>query len=649
MNVPKYIFVTGGVMSGLGKGITTSSLAKILQRTGLTVSCMKVDPYINFDAGTMNPIAHGEVFVTDDGGECDMDLGNYERFLNKGLGKEDNITTGQVYNAVIEDERKGKYLGKCVQIIPHVTDEIKRRIRERTTSSGSSVVVIECGGTVGDIESLPFLEAFRQMRLEDGLENTLFVHVTLAPEMGAVGEMKTKPTQHSVQELRRIGIQPDIIVVRGTRPLPQEAKEKLALFTSVPTQSVISNPDVDSIYQVPEALFREGVMKPLTSHLHIRGKKTDLLDWNEVASRFVRQRNWVTIAMVGKYVTLMDSYVSVNLALKHAAAANGVGVEIKWIESEDFEGVSRVEQAKKILDSADGVVLPQGYGKRGTEGKIWTAEYARRQKKPLLGLCFGFQLSIVSFSRHVLGLKEANSTELAPQTADPVIDLLPEQKGISNMGGTMRLGGHDITVLKPSKAFDVYQSKTVRGRHRHRFELNQSYMQQLEDAGMHFSAFSDGGRRAEILELKGHPFFMGTQYHPEYCSRPESPEPIFLAFMKAAIEERKAKGKRLEVPSASARGVDPRYLDRSTRHLDRILSEEIEAWLDALSPEVHQSFEGSDPALGRKETLECLEDACLRSRQDRCAPSSRVSTSSPRGHFDIFSSYLRFIEARSEG
>ncbi len=550
--MPKYIFVTGGVMSGLGKGITTSSLAKILQRSGLTVTCMKVDPYLNFDAGTMNPIAHGEVFVTDDGGEADMDIGNYERFLNKDLSREDNITTGQVYNAVIEDERKGKYLGKCVQIIPHVTDEIKRRIRDRTVKSGASVTVIECGGTVGDIESLPFLEAFRQMRLEDGVENTLFVHVTLAPEIGVVGEMKTKPTQHSVQELRRIGIQPDLIVVRGTRPLPIDAKEKLALFTSVPVQNVISNPDVDSIYQVPEALYREGVLKPLMGHLRIKGRRTDLSEWNAVASKFVGQKESVTIAMVGKYVTLMDSYVSVNLALKHAAAANGVGVQIRWIESEDFEGTTRSELARKVLNGADGIVLPQGYGKRGTEGKIWTADYARRAQKPLLGLCFGFQLSVVSFARNVLGLKEANSTELDPQTPDPVIDLLPEQRGISSMGGTMRLGGHDISVLRPSKAYEVYRSKTVRGRHRHRFELNQSYMEKLEDAGMHFSAFSDGGRRAEILELKEHPFYMGTQYHPEYCSRPEYPEPVFLSFLKAAIEEREGNGKRMQVAARSA-------------------------------------------------------------------------------------------------
>jgi CTP synthase len=549
---PKYIFVTGGVMSGLGKGITTSSLAKLLQLSGCVVTCMKVDPYINFDAGTMNPIAHGEVFVTDDGGECDMDLGNYERFLNKDLSQQDNITTGQVYRAVIEDERKGKYLGKCVQIIPHVTDEIKRRIRSRTTDSGSNVTVIECGGTVGDIESLPFLEAFRQMRLEDGVENTLFVHVTLAPEMGTVGEMKTKPTQHSVQELRRIGIQPDLIVVRGTRPLPAEAKEKLALFTSVPVQNVVSNADVDSVYQVPEALYREGALRPLMSHLRMRApQRIQLSGWSAIASRFVNPKDSVTVAMVGKYVTLMDSYVSVNLALRHAAAAHGMGVDIRWIESEDLEDTSgRSEQARKILAGIDGIVLPQGYGKRGTEGKIWTADYARKAGKPLLGLCFGFQLSIVSFARSVLGLQGANSMEVDPRTPDPVVDLLPEQKGIANMGGTMRLGGHDILVRAPSKAYEIYGSKTIRGRHRHRFELNQDYVERFEEAGLHFSAYSDGGRRAEILELKGHPFYMGTQYHPEYCSRPEYPEPMFIAFLKAVIEEHEAKGRGLQVAAA---------------------------------------------------------------------------------------------------
>jgi CTP synthase len=544
-NAPKYVFVTGGVMSGLGKGITTSSLAKLLQLSSMKVTCVKVDPYLNFDAGTMNPIAHGEVFVTDDGGETDMDIGNYERFLNEDLSKENNITTGQVYRKVIEDERRGRYLGKCVQIIPHVTDEIKRRIRELARKSGAGVVVIECGGTVGDIESQPFIEAFRQMRLEDGLDNTFFIHVTLAPQIDAVGEMKTKPTQHSVQELRRIGIQPDLVIVRGRKSLPREAREKIALFTSVPLDSVISNPDVESIYQVPEALYNEGILKPVTGHLRMRARKTNLASWDRVASRFTDFRDTVTVGMVGKYVTLMDSYVSVNLALHHAAAANGVGVQIRWIESEDFEGDSA---RLRILDSVDGIVLPQGYGKRGTEGKIIAANYARENDIPLLGLCFGFQLSIVSFARNVLGLREANSTENNPQTPDPVIDLLPEQREVSDLGGTMRLGGHDISVKKPSLAFNVYGSEKIRGRHRHRFELNQSYMESFEGAGMHFSAFSDGGRRAEILEIPGHPFYMGTQFHPEYVSRPEAPEPVFVSFMKAAAAIG-SKGKKVKVPA----------------------------------------------------------------------------------------------------
>jgi CTP synthase len=530
----KYVFVTGGVMSGLGKGITTSSLAKLLQLSAMRVTCVKVDPYLNFDAGTMNPIAHGEVFVTDDGGETDMDIGNYERFLNEDLSKENNITTGQVYRKVIEDERKGKYLGKCVQIIPHVTDEIKRRLRELAQKSAADVLVIECGGTVGDIESQPFIEAFRQMRLEDGLASTFFIHVTLAPQMDVVGEMKTKPTQHSVQELRRIGIQPDLIIVRGSKPLPREAREKIALFTSVPTDSVISNPDVDSIFQVPEALYNEGIMKPVVNHLRIKPKKTDIATWRNVASKFVEFEDSVTVGMVGKYVTLMDSYVSVNQALHHSAAASNVGVQIRWLESEDFEtDASRL----KILDTVNGIILPQGYGKRGTEGKIAAANYARERGIPLLGLCFGFQLSIVSYARNVLGLKDANSTEIDSSTSAPVIDLLPEQKDISDMGGTMRLGGHDISVLNPSLAFDVYGKKLIRGRHRHRFELNQEYMARFEDAGMRFSAFSDGARRAEILEIPGHPFYMGTQYHPEYASRPEAPEPMFTAFVKAAIAD----------------------------------------------------------------------------------------------------------------
>jgi CTP synthase len=530
--VPKYLFVTGGVMSGLGKGITTSSVAKLLQLSGLDVSCLKIDPYLNFDAGTMNPITHGEVFVTDDGGETDMDLGTYERFLNRDLTRAHNITTGQVYKKVIDDERRGRFLGKSVQIIPHITDEIKRRIRELAVSSGVDVMVVECGGTVGDIESLPFLEAFRQMRIEEGPTKTLFIHVSLAPELSVVGEMKTKPTQHSVQEMRRIGIQPDILVIRGTRSLPKEAKEKIALFTSVPFESVISNPDVESIYHVPQLLEKEGMMRPVLRQFRIKARPS-MRAWNEVAGRFVESPKTVRIAMVGKYASLADSYVSVNQALIHAGAVNGVTPRITWIESEEMEE----DEAKlSTLDSFDGVVLPQGFGSRGVEGKIAAANRARVARIPYLGLCFGFQLASVAFARHVLGLKRANSTEVDPETPYPVIDLLPEQKEVSDLGGTMRLGGHDIRLMKPSRAHQIYGTETIRERHRHRFELNQTYLKRFEENGMHYTAFSDGGKRAEILELDGHPFYMATQYHPEYISRPERPEPVYVAFVAACAK-----------------------------------------------------------------------------------------------------------------
>ncbi len=541
---PKYIFVTGGVMSGLGKGITTASIAKLLQLNGFRVTCMKVDPYLNFDAGTMNPIAHGEVFVTDDGGETDMDIGTYERFLNQNLTKENNITTGQIYRKIIEDERRGRFLGKCVQIIPHVTDEIKRKIRELGEKSRVNVLIVECGGTVGDIESLPFLEAFRQMRLEEGTANTLFIHVTLAPQLDVVGEMKTKPTQHSVQELRRIGIQPDMVVVRGTTSLPEEAREKIALFTSVPIESVVSNPDADSIYVVPEILEREGVLELVLSHLRIRSKRDDIGKWNQITERFVNAKRAVNISLVGKYATLADSYVSVNQSLLHAGASLGAKVEIRWIEAEEFE----VDRSKlKILDSTDGIILPQGYGRRGTEGKIDAANYARENGIPFLGLCFGFQLATVSFARNVLGMKGANSTEVDPSTSYPVIDLLPEQRNVRDMGGTMRLGGHNIRVSRPSRAFDIYRKRAIRGRHRHRFELNQEFLGQFEKRGLHFSAFSDNGKRAEILEIADHPFYLATQYHPEYVSTCERPEPVFVAFMKACLRLEKEQAQAVRV------------------------------------------------------------------------------------------------------
>ncbi|HYA55497.1 MAG TPA: CTP synthase [Nitrososphaerales archaeon] len=547
--MPKYLFVTGGVMSGLGKGIITSSVAKLLQLSGVEVTCLKIDPYINFDAGTMNPYTHGEVFVTDDGGETDMDLGNYERFLNRNMTKANNITTGQIYKKVIDDERRGRFLGKSVQIIPHITDEIKRRIRELGEKENVEVLVVECGGTVGDIESLPFLEAFRQMRIEEGSSRTLFLHVSLAPELAVVGEMKTKPTQHSVQEMRRIGIQPDVIVIRGTRALPAEAKEKIALFTSVPLESVISDPDVESIYQVPRLLEREGVLKPIRRQLRLR-TRLNMRTWNGVADRFVDHQVTVRIAMVGKYANLADSYVSVNQALSQAGAVNGASTRISWIESEEIE---RDDAKLDLMDSYDGVVLPQGFGGRGVEGKIAAANRARVAEIPFLGLCYGFQLASVSFARHVLGLKGANTTEADPNTPYPVIDMLPEQRVVTDLGGTMRLGGHDVFIKKPSRAFDIYKTEKIRERHRHRYELNQEYLRSLEEGGMKYTAFSDNGRRAEILELEGHPFYMATQYHPEYISRPERPEPIYVAFVAACVKRAKDAGREPEKVRALSR------------------------------------------------------------------------------------------------
>ena len=529
--MPKYLFVTGGVMSGLGKGIITSSVAKLLELSGVDVTSLKIDPYLNFDAGTMNPYTHGEVFVTDDGGETDMDIGNYERFLNRDMTKSNNITTGQIYKKVIDDERKGKFLGRSVQIIPHVTDEIKRRIRDLAQAEKVDVLVVECGGTVGDIESLPFLEAFRQMRMEEGPSKTLFLHVSLAPELSVVGEMKTKPTQHSVQEMRRIGIQPDVIVIRGARPLPQETKEKVSLFTSVPVGSVISDPDVGTIYQVPRLLESEGILKPIRSQLGLRAR-LEMEGWNAVADRFIGQEATVSIAMVGKYANLADSYVSVNQALTHAGAVNGAGVRISWIESEEVE---KEPSKLKLMSAYDGVVLPQGFGSRGIEGKIAAANEARVSGIPFLGLCYGFQLASVSFARHVLGLRGANTTEADPKTRHPVIDLLPEQRAVPDLGGTMGLGGHDVLSRSPSRAFDIYKTDKIRERHRHRFELNQYYLKKFESKGMKYTAFSDNGRRAEILELEGHPFYMATQYHPEYVSRPERPEPIYVAFVEACV------------------------------------------------------------------------------------------------------------------
>jgi CTP synthase len=531
----KFIFITGGVMSGLGKGITSASIAKLLHLYGFKVNCLKIDPYLNVDAGTMNPIAHGEVFVTDDGGETDMDIGNYERFLDTNLTRQNNLTTGSVYLQVIQEERAGKFLGKCVQIIPHITDAIKVRIRVLANQQDTDILVVECGGTVGDIESLPFLEAFRQIRLEEGPTNCLFVHVTLAPSLEPVGEQKTKPTQHSVQELRRIGIQPDVIVVRSQTPLTKDTREKISLFTSVELKSVISNPDASSIYLIPDILRAEGIVETTLEKLRLSPHTPDFEPWQHIANQFVTTKDSVKIAMVGKYTALADSYASVNEALLHAGALQNLGVMIENVDAQEFETNS--ESIKKLEDY-HGILIPQGFGKRGSEGKILAANYARENAIPYLGLCFGFQMAIVSFARHVLGLIDANSTELNPSTNHPVIDLLPEQKSVKDLGGSMRLGGHDISVVDGTLASRIYQKSTIRERHRHRYEFNQSYLKSFENSGMYFSGFSDDGRRTEILEIREHPFYLATQFHPEYISRPGKPEPSYHNFVKAAASRK---------------------------------------------------------------------------------------------------------------
>ncbi len=530
----KYIFVTGGVMSGLGKGVVAASIAKLLQLCNLKVSCMKIDPYLNVDAGTMNPLIHGEVFVTDDGGECDMDIGTYERFLDMNLTKEHNITTGQVYSSVIERERRGEYLGQCVQIIPHVTDEIKARIRGLAAKHALDILVVECGGTVGDIESLPFLEAMRQIRLEDGAENVLFAHVTLAPMLDVVGEIKTKPTQHSVQELRRIGIQPDIIAVRSKVMLDPSIKSKIALFANVSMHDVVSCHDVDSIYEVPEVLQRQGMVERIKNRLRLNTDGFDWGSWMHVIDSYRRLKDgMIRIAMVGKYVKLADSYVSVNQALSNAGAILGYRVKIDHIDAEIFE---RDMNNLGILDDYSGILVPGGFGKRGSEGIIRAADYARLKDIPYLGICFGFQLAIVAFARSVCMLDGANSTELDEDAKHPVVHILPEQRDVVNLGGTMRLGLHEIEVKGDTLAYRIYKSGKIYKRHRHRYELNLEYKDILERHGMVFSGWSDGARRMEILELPDKRFYFAVQYHAEFTSRPGKPEEAFLEFIRAALE-----------------------------------------------------------------------------------------------------------------
>jgi CTP synthase len=530
----KYIFVTGGVLSGLGKGVTTASIGLILKSRGIKVDICKIDPYLNVDPGLMNPYQHGEVWVTKDGYEADLDFGHYERFLDVEIGRDHNITTGKVYLSVLERERIGEYLGQTVQIIPHITDEIKKQLGEIARKNNPDVLIVEIGGTTGDIESMPFLEALRQMRMENGKSNVLFVHVTLVPTLEAVGEQKTKPTQHSVKELRGIGILPDILVCRTAKKLLNETKSKLALFCDVRKLDVISNHDVESVYEVPLVLEKQSLGDNILDRLNVREKKHDMKGWEKYIKKMKHPKGEVQIAVVGKYTDLRDSYISIVEALKHAGTANDAGVDIKWIESVDIENDPSLVSE---FEGVDGILVPGGFGERGSEGKILSIKYARENKIPYFGICFGFQLAVVEFARNVAGMKKAHSIELNPKTTQPVIDILPEQKKIKQMGGTMRLGEIPFTIKKNTMAYKIYNRTEVGERHRHRFEVNPKYITKFEKLGLKFSAKSDKNRRMEILEIPLHPYFVATQFHPEFKSRPQRPSPIFDAFIKAAIKK----------------------------------------------------------------------------------------------------------------
>jgi CTP synthase len=535
----KYVFVTGGVLSGIGKGLVTCSVGKTLQTRGFKVTAIKCDPYLNVDAGTMNPYIHGEVFVLDDGYEADMDLGTYERFLGIELSGANNITSGKLYQSVIKKEREGGYLGQCVQIIPHITDEVKRRIRVLATESKVDVILIECGGTVGDIESLPFLEAFRQIRQEEKRSDTLLIHVTLVPVLNAVGEPKTKPTQHSVKELRGIGLQPDIIVARcESGPMAYPPRSKIALFCGVEERAVYTSYDVDTIYNLPLVLEEQGMGDVVSEYLGLDKPVADWSEWKKTVNLFNDPTDIVKIAMCGKYAELADCYVSVNEALRHSAAASGCKVKIEWIETEVFE---EQPEKVKVLADFDGVIVPGGFGKRGALGKIRAIEYCRTNDKPFLGICYGLQLSLVEISRDILGLNEADSTECEPKTPEPVIDLLPEQRKVSELGGTMRLGAHSIIVKPDTLAHKLYSSEMISERHRHRWEVNPDYWTRLEKAGVVFSAWSTDGRRKEMIELPANYFFLATQFHPEFKSRPWKPSPPYYGLVKASYDKKRGK------------------------------------------------------------------------------------------------------------
>jgi CTP synthase len=527
----KYVFVTGGVVSSLGKGIVAASLGRLLKARGLKVQAQKFDPYINVDPGTMSPFQHGEVFVTEDGAETDLDIGHYERFVDENLSRNSNHTQGAIWHAVLRRERKGEYLGSTVQVIPHITNEIKERIRRGAEASDTDVVISEIGGTVGDIESLPFLEAIRQFRREAGSENVVYVHVTLVPFVDAAGELKTKPTQHSVNELRRIGIHPDLVVCRSIEPLSDEIRDKIALFTDVDREGVISSRDVPDVYLVPSLLQAEGLDRLVCERLGLGDADAELGEWLELERKIQARDGEVEIALVGKYVKLHDAYLSVHEALKHAGLHHGVAVRVRWV---DAEGMS-LEEAAAELEQVDGVLVPGGFGSRGWEGKILACRVARERGIPYLGICLGMHVAISEFARNVAGLEGANSTEMDPETPYPVIDLLPEQKEIEDLGGTMRLGAQAVELADRTRAAESYGEPVVPERHRHRYEVNNHFRPLLVEAGLVVSGTFQEGRLVEIVELADHPWFVASQFHPEFKSRPTRPAPLFRDFVGAAL------------------------------------------------------------------------------------------------------------------
>ncbi|MDD5692578.1 MAG: CTP synthase [Candidatus Omnitrophica bacterium] len=527
----KYIFITGGVISSLGKGIASASIGKILESRGLKVTLMKLDPYINVDPGTMNPYQHGEVYVTDDGAETDLDLGHYERFTRAKMTKFNNATTGQVYNAVISRERRGDYLGKTIQVIPHITGEIKERIKKVAQVSNADIVLIEIGGTVGDIESLPFLEAARQFKVDAGEKNVLYIHLTLVPYIKVADEIKTKPTQHSVQTLREIGIQPDILLCRTEKPLADEVKEKISLFCNVRKQAVIESRDVESIYQVPMVFKAQILDEIILSHFNLISRPSDLKDWEKnVVERQLSPKGVVRVAVVGKYIGLQDAYKSIYEAITHAGISNQLKIEVRKIDSEDIEKLGPEE----LLGCVDGILVPGGFGNRGIEGKIKAIEFARKKKIPFLGLCLGMQCAVIEFGRHLCGLKDANSTEFKSKTKYPVISLLAEQTNVKDMGGTMRLGAYPCKIKKNTLAAKVYRKNIILERHRHRYEFNNKFRKLFEKKGMVFSGIYQKKDLVEIVELKNHPYFIAVQFHPEFKSKPDAAHPLFREFIKAA-------------------------------------------------------------------------------------------------------------------